>query len=212
MNIRKIIGAIIGVLAFTALIAGATYAYFTAAVSSNNVVGGTSYKFEVELTVDTIRKASKLIPLSDNLVPTALKKSTPCVDNYNYEVCSLYTIVLRNTGTAENLISNIVTGASTYTTSNLRAALFSYDGTNYTAITDNLILNNTMGTSVNFLTNSSQTIISIPDGTSTASTVTYYLAVWLTETGEDQGADQGKTFTGSINFQSSAGERLTSRF
>ncbi len=210
---RKLIGSLVGLLAFIVLSMSATYAYFTASVSSaNNALSGTTYKFSVDLDLTTIKSAEALIPSYDSDIIYALENTTKCVDDYGYDVCSLYEITLTNSGQAEDLYGYVITGTSNYVTSNLKCALYTYANSVYTLVTDNIVLSHTTNAENSITSSATQYVISMGDGSTTPTTKTYYLVIWLTETETDQATDQDKTYNGAISFESIYGDTITSTF
>lgn len=189
----KLLFSILGVVAISCITFGATYAYYASSVS-DTITGEARGGLTTTLTLDTTYKASKLVPLQDSLVKTAISKdNNKCIDASNYEVCSLYKITLTNTSSSETLYGYIRTNTSTYTTDNLKYQIFD---SSYNALTDVITLSKTADTTVYFEKSSSNYSV-----TSTGTT-TFYLAIWLTDTGENQSADYSKTFSGYIGFES----------
>ncbi len=189
----KLIFSILCVLAISSLTFGATFAYYVSS-TSGTITGEAEGGLSTTLTLDTVYKASRLVPLDDSLVMTAVSKDTnKCIDRSNYEVCSLYEITLLNTGNSEILYGYIRTNTSTYTTDNLKYQIFD---SSYNNLTDVITLSQTTDTTVYFQKNLSNYTL-----TSTGTT-TYYLAIWLTDTGLEQSDDYSKTFSGYIGFES----------
>lgn len=189
---KKLIFSILSVLIISAFVFGITYAYYTASTSSN-IEGEAESGLNTTLTLETIYNSTKLVPLNDSLVKTAITKNTnKCIDKSGYEVCTLYKITLTNTANSENLYGYVKTNESTYTTENLKYQIFS---SNYTELTDILSLSTTKDEIVYFKNNSIMNTI-----TSTGTT-TYYLAIWLHDTGQNQKEDYSKNFSGYIGFE-----------
>lgn len=204
--------AIVLVLAVSLITIGMTYAYFTATATDNTSISGTSYNFEVELNLTTIKSSTDLIPEEDDDIINNMASTTPCVDDNNYEVCSMYRIVLTNNSTIENLNAYIVTSNSTYVTNNLKFRLFTYTNGEYIPVSDIMTANNTVNSSVYFNNNSIKATYTISDGSSVASTSTYYLTVWISEIYDNQSDDQDKNYSGSINFESVYGSTISANF
>ena len=93
---KKLLFSILGVLTISALTFGITYSYFES-LSQVNITGEATGGINTELLLEKIYHASKLVPLNDDLIKTAISKSTnKCIDKSGYEVCSLYKITLEN--------------------------------------------------------------------------------------------------------------------
>ena len=189
----KLLFSILGVVVISCLTFGITYAFYESSVSGT-ITGEAEGGLATTLTLDITYKASRLVPLYDNLVSTAISKETnKCIDKSNYEVCSLYKITLTNTGDSETLYGYIKTNTSNYITDNLKYQIFD---SSYNALTDVMTLSKTSDTSVYFESNS------LNYSVTSSGTTTYYLAIWLTDTGENQKDDYSKTFSGYIGFES----------
>lgn len=181
--------AVAGISAFT--FAG-TYAYFIASTSENFTVE-TEEGVHSVVKLDNVVVADQLIPISDDLVKDAIvKDSDKCIDSNGYEVCSLYKVTLTNSGTQEELYGYIRTGKTTYATDNLMYQVFSdtyealSDANSLSRINDGIVYFQKDGG--NYLTTSNGSI-------------TYYIALWLTETGVSQKTDYGKNFSGFVGFE-----------
>ena len=189
---KKTLLSIIGVIAIIGTTLGITYAYYltktSASISANVEKGILS-----QLTVTTVKSSTNLVPLIDSKISTAITKSSnKCIDKNNYEVCSLYTITLKNTSNSENLYGYVKTTSTTYTTSNLKYQIFD---SSYNAITDVMSISKTANDLVYFKKGTTQVSIA------STGTKTYYLAIWLSDTNNDQSADYSKTFNGAIGFE-----------
>ena len=184
---------------------GTTLAFFSASVSNEDVVRGEASTFDVELQLDTVYKASQLVPLSDSLVSNAISKSSDkCIDSQNYEVCTLYTLTLSNSGKSQVVTGYVSTDTTTYTTDNLKYQIFD---SNYNAITDTMTISRVTSEKAYFKKDDSLVNTSI-DNTN----IIYYLAIWLSETGTSQSSDYSKTFTGKVGFESTYGDNVTATF
>lgn len=190
---KKLLFSILGVVAISVLTFGVTYAYLVS--SSNNQFSGEGHSgVDTTLTLEKIYHASKLVPLDDSLIGTAVSKANnKCIDKSGYEVCSLYKIVLENTVDSEILYGYIRTEESTYTTDNLKYQFFD---SMFNALTDIGSLSKTSNETIYFKKNETDYQVSI------AGSTTYYLAIWLTDIGEEQSADYSKDFSGYIGFES----------
>ena len=188
---KNIIVSVFAVLVIIGITAGVTYAYLI--VSDTKEFAG---KFESgimsSLSLTTVHSSNELVPLLDSKVGTAISKSSnKCVDKNNYNVCSLYTITLSNTGDLENLYGYVKTTNSTYTSNNLKYQI--YDSS-YNAITDVMTLSKTSDELVYFKKNSVQFSLA------SSGTNVYNLVIWLSDTNSEQSGDYSKSFSGKIGF------------
>lgn len=202
---KKIIISIFVTLMITLFsVLGTTYAYLMISATSSNIEGNVA-NFDVSLSLNTIYRANRLVPLSNDLIDEAITKdSDKCIDRNGYEVCFLFSLSLTNGGDAVTLNGYIETVSSTYTTDNLKYQIFD---SNYTAVTDVMTLSNTSGTRVYFNKNANRLDLNLG-----ASDTIYYLAVWLTETGDSQSSDYSKSFSGKVGFESIDGDTLEASF
>ena len=182
-----------------------TYAYLYASATASGRIEGEIESFDATLSLTDIYKATKLVPLSNDLVDDAIKKtSNKCIDKNGYEVCSLFRLTLANTGNAVNLNGYVTTVSSDYITNNLKYQIFD---SNYTAVSDVMTLSSSANTMVYFTKNSNKINVNLA-----SSNITYYLAVWLTETGSSQTSDYSKNFSGKVGFESLVGNVLEASF
>lgn len=197
-TLKMSIISVIAIIVVTIL--GTTFAYFYAIANGNgdNITGDT-FNFKATLDTNTIYQATKLFPLSNNLVQTAISKANnKCIDKNNRDVCSLYRITLSNTGDSITLHPYITTTSTTYTTTNLKAQL--YDDS-FHPVSDVMTVSNDSNGKVYFTTSEENLAINL--GSSNKS---YYLVVWIMETSSSQVNDQGKSFSGTITFEGENGE------
>lgn len=212
MKINKslILVLVISAVVFTAL--GGTFAYLSIGnVSNNTTIGGRTYDFNVNLDATAI-KSGKLIPVVDNLIVSTLNSSHVCEDTRGYGLCTLYRIRFTNSGSAETMTGNLKTLTSTYTTNNLKYQLFTLSGSTYTAISTATAINRTANAINYFKLNSTDVTVSLSDGSTSSTTKDIYLAIWISDPGNNQLDDQNKTFTGQLSFTSTHGSTITSNF
>lgn len=212
MKINKslILVLVISAVVFTAL--GGTFAYLSIGnVSNNTTIGGRTYDFNVNLDATAI-KSGKLIPVADNLIVSTLNSSHVCEDTRGYGLCTLYRIRFTNSGSAETMTGNLKTLTSTYTTNNLKYQLFTLSGSTYTAISTATAINRTANAINYFKLNSTDVTVSLSDGSTNSTTKDIYLAIWISDPGNNQLDDQNKTFTGQLSFTSTHGSTITSNF
>lgn len=201
-KLNKILVSVLAVILITTLTVGVTYAYLVAHDSQNITVKSASGINSV-LTLTTVKETSNMVPIMDNKIVTAVKNN--CVDKNNYDVCSLYSVKLTNTSSAESLYGYVRTVSSSYTTTNLRYQIFD---SSYNAVTDVMTISNSSDSFVYFEKSSSKLTIT-SNGTNN-----YYFVIWLTDTGAEQSSDYSKVFNGAIGFElvGSGSGRLEANF
>lgn len=203
----KIIGTICLILGIVIIVTSSTtFAFYAVTVSTNgdNITGQT-LNFDVRLNSSILYKATQLVPLNDSLIDEAITKTTnKCIDNKGYEVCSLYSLTLTNNGDAQVLNGYVSTANTTYTTDNLMCQLFD---SNYNPVSDVVTLSRVAGEKKYFQNNNTRIATEVNNRD-----VTYYLAIWLHETGELQNADYSKSFSGKVIFESLYGDQIFADF
>lgn len=210
---------LIGTVFFSVL--GATYAYFAASAIDNTTITGEAATVDLTLTVD------RLLPQKSNtgvMVPqkstsedvnsplaTALKQG--CVDDNTNVVCQVYQITIKNDGgTATEIVDGSVsffsdaalTKNSTTTMPNLKHKLI-------TSIDQANPNNSVLGTNADLSASSTPYKFATNVTLTTNQEYTYYMIIWFNETETDQ-IDEGNTFYGKIEFDSSNGTGVTSTF
>ena len=205
-----IITFIIVGLIFTLI--GSTFAWLAVGAKTNNTtIRGGTYNFSVNLNV-TALKSGGLIPVADNLVVQSLNSTHVCEDTRGYGLCSLYRLRFTNSGSAQTMTGYFKTNSSTYTTSNLKYRLFSLSGSTYTAISDIAVVNHTVNATNNFTLSSNGVTVSLTDGSNSSTTKDVYLVIWVSDPGNNQLADQNKSYNGTLTFTSTYGNSITSSF
>ncbi len=205
-----IITLFVASLIFT--IIGGTFAYLSVEAANNNTtIGGSTYNFDVNLEATTIRSGN-LIPVVDNLVVQSLNSTHVCEDTRGYSLCSLYRLRFTNSGSAQNMVGNMKTVSSTYTTSNLKYRLYTLNGNTYTALSDIGTVNNNTNAINYFESSGSNVTLFLENGSVSVNTVDVYLVIWISDPGSNQINDQNKSYTGQLSFVSAAGNTLTSTF
>lgn len=111
-NGKGIFYGVIGVATLVVAIIGATFAYFTATVSTNaNNITGNMASINLALSVEKVTHVddtSGLIPMSNSMIEAAVNKSgtnergtqSVCVDDNGNAVCQIYSITISNNSTA----------------------------------------------------------------------------------------------------------------
>lgn len=183
---------VIGIIIVTLI--GTSFAYFFASTSNNgSQITGQTLDFGASISLTTIYRATNLVPLQNNLVSTAINKSTnKCIDKYNRDVCSLYSITLSNSGDDVVLSPYITTTSSTYTTTNLKCQLYN---SSLEPVSDIITPSNSANGKVYITTSGNNVNINL-----SSTSQTYYLVLWLTDTSSSQSADYNKAFNGTITF------------
>lgn len=219
--------AVIGVATLVVAIIGATFAYFSASATNNSdITGGTASAGGIDLIVKPITSTNtNLIPLNLRVGDTAGKDTVDqfapamagkCVDANGNNVCQVYKITVTNksttstvqvrgtlklTSTATNMYWRLIDATTTGTDD---APAFA-TGTKVDYSTD---VQATAAGGVGNLTvggNSGSTGADAASKslgfTASDNNATYYVVVWLEETGAAQEtADAAKTFSGEVTF------------
>ena len=116
---REIFYGVIGVATLVVAIMGATFAYFTASITNNDVITGNAASIQLQLAVTKITKADEkaggMIPMSNSMVHPAVSKSTGdmasdgattgvCLDDNKNAVCQVYKITITNSSSAAVMV------------------------------------------------------------------------------------------------------------
>lgn len=230
-NGRGIFYGVIGVATLVVAIIGATFAYFTAtANTSATPVTATGGTVSLTATAGDKKNSTNMIPLdveNPNFakggfvgVAETTTGAGDCHDKRGNEICSVFTVTLANpSDSSQKIFTTFVPTANTFT--NLYMAIFKGTIANVNA--------STAGWKVD--TASEKTIATAQDGellfakTKVAAEnttmdltnkldqvlagkgdTTFTILVWIDETGAEQDADQGKTFSGYFNFSTASGD------
>ena len=225
---RGIFLGVVSVATLIVAIIGATFAWFSASVSSGeNDVNLTAYQFDANLTVERVfptaeNASKKIIPfVPDKVLREGLENETnnmnyalneatnKCVDSSGYLVCSLYKITVTNNGSdAIELDGSVTTMETTPTetgttlTANgdLKAQIISYADGKYT-YTHDLSKALALPNTVN----GSEKLIMNPatltvGATSGANTAELYVLVWLNDSTGNQSSMMGASYKGQFIF------------
>lgn len=227
---RGIFLGVVSVATLIVAIIGATFAWFSASVSSGeNDVNLTAYQFDADLTVERVfptptpeNASKKIIPfVPDKVLREGLENETnnmnyalneatnKCVDSSGYLVCSLYKITVTNNGSdAIELDGSVTTMETTPTetgttlTANgdLKAQIISYADGKYT-YTHDLSKALALPNTVN----GSEKLIMNPatltvGATSGANTAELYVLVWLNDSTGNQSSMMGASYKGQFIF------------
>jgi len=113
-NGRGIFYGVIGVATLVVAIIGATFAYFTATQSVNNVITGNMATVSLNLAVEQVTFADVrkggLIPMSNSMVEPSVNddENEVCVDDNGNAVCQVYKITINNNSSAAQFVDGYV--------------------------------------------------------------------------------------------------------
>jgi len=113
-NGKGIFYGVIGVATLVVAIIGATFAYFTASASNNNVITGNMATVSLDLAVSKVTTVDEtkggMIPMSNTMVEIAVNKAANdvCVDDNGNAVCQIYAITLTNDSSAGQFVDGYV--------------------------------------------------------------------------------------------------------
>ena len=186
----------VGILTIIVAIAGATFAFFQVTATNNNVIKGesayTTNNLDLKVTLSSSAATGKLVPQYEKIGTTNLLQKAvtgtggkSCVDGNGNTICKVYTITITNntetkfyvTGTlslvADNM-PNLKWGTGT-------SATAGFDGVTTSAVHD-------------------KTYTSLASNVELAgkASKSYYVVVWISETGSAQ--EDRDTFTGTVTF------------
>lgn len=237
MENKKGSGIFLGVVSVATLVVaiiGATFAYFSASVSSNEgAIGATAYEFDVKVTnikmiqPENVDSLGGIIPMNVNtqvsgkgMLLYALNDATKkCVDTNNYQVCALYEATLSNGG-SKDVTLNLAVKTDTNEAGS-GGEVFS--DLTFQALTENTGTYSLDGAAETLMKVAGQSVdIKNVSVTVPAKTTDYkhYFVVYLNEprnnedTDEkDQSKQMGAKYTGSLVYTTSqGGNRLTGTF
>lgn len=219
-NGRGIFYGVIGVATLVVAIIGATFAYFSATANSAEdavTTGGA----KVSLTWNEVNTGlkSNLIPLDptqagfSSIIGTA---ESNCKDKNGNNVCSVYQFTVSNPAgnAAQNIYVSLKPKTNTFTTSNLKFAVFKGEATSRTTYNVNGTAKATTAAADGDLVQAATSITNTTEIQLTNlnqlldanGSATYTVVLWIDETGAEQNADQGKNFAGGIFVTTAQGE------
>lgn len=237
MENKKGSGIFLGVVSVATLVVaiiGATFAYFSASVSSNEgAIGATAYEFDVKVTnikmiqPENVDSLGGIIPMNVNtqvsgkgMLLYALNDATnKCVDSNNYQVCALYEATLSNGG-SKDVTLNLAVKTDTNEAGS-GGEVFS--DLTFQALTENTGTYSLDGAAETLMKVAGQSVdIKNVSVTVPAKTTDYkhYFVVYLNEPrnnedtdAKDQSKQMGAKYTGSLIYTTSqGGNRLTGTF
>ena len=112
---QNIIYIVIAVLTLMVAITGATFAYYTATSTVNNVITGNmaTISFNISVTKKTnVDNTRGLIPMTNSMVQKAVANASTkgiCLDDNGNAVCQVYKITINNSSTAGMYFDGYVT-------------------------------------------------------------------------------------------------------
>lgn len=211
---KKILTMIVLIATLMICTTSATYAYF-ALTATNNAMTGTAATASLTLSVTraTLKSTNSgvMVPQLESALGSAMNTTNQCVDGNGNIICEVYTIKITNTSTAAVQLKGTIqfsgngsmpnlkwrrTTSATTLGSNTSVAV----GTNTTTTWD--IVN---GTACSASDDTGCTSISLAK---TNGTQTYYVVVWINETGNEQ-TDSG-TWRATVKFEGANGKGITS--
>lgn len=182
---------LLSVLCLLVITIGSTFAFFTASVQGDKDLELSSYKFALNLNLDSEFVGPSLIPIYDKDILKGYNQS--CKDDLNRRVCISYKIVLENDGdsdTLEGLLDLDLVKVQNLSYMVLDSSKNEFQAT--TKVNDGKNLS--LGGSFDM---------------NKGDVKTFYLIIWLTDTGDIQdNIDADGTFSGSVTYQSTHGREL----
>lgn len=249
-------GIFLGVVSVATLIVaiiGATFAFFSASVSSEDRVTAQAYEFNATMSITQVypnKSTNGMIPLDpdalvegsadkENLLFALNEATDKCIDDNGYQVCALYQVTVTNGGTQPiNLAGKLTTTANNASTSG-RSGATAFTNLTYQSVTgshtDNSLglVNDPVGLISGNTTPDLETIevggsivvsgMTVQGGTNVPNeetpddtedtifqpgTGTSYVLIYLNDN-EDQSAEMGATWEGSLEYTSTSGDGNT---
>ena len=218
---KKILTVLILIATLMVCTTSATYAYFALSATNTSIVTGTAATHTLTLTVTqaTLKSGNTgaMVPQLVGALGTAMNSTNQCVDGNGNIVCKVYTITITNTSSAAvdlngtiqftNPTTNLKWKRAASTTSVATTTTGSYVTAGVSATTTRTDL--TSGTACTPSSGSAGcTNIDLAKSGVTGNSATYYIVVWINETGSSQG-DSG-TWSATITFEGANGRGVTS--
>lgn len=206
-------------------ITGATYAYFAFTASNSTTINGETATVNLTLGVERIFPAASstnsgvMVPQlsvsGSNNSPLASALKNGCVDSNENIICQVYKIDIQNNGGTATLVADgsvafygdaAMTQDASVNIPNLKWKLI-------TSVDATTPANSVLGTNADLVADATDDNVFASDVVMpTNQSFTYYMIVWLNETGELQETDAGKPFYARITFDSTNGTGVTSAF
>lgn len=216
------------ILIFTLMICttSATYAFF-ALSATNSAISGTAATANLTLSVTqadlkTGTNTGVMVPQLETALTSAMSTTNKCVDGNGNIICKVYTITVTNDSSAAAKVVGTITFSGTNSSMvNLkwkRTTSVTAVGTNTTGSYAGVkactstgttcsafpIYDLTAGTACTVSSGTGCTSVNLTAGGS----ATYYVVVWIDETGAEQG-DTGN-WSATVNFEGEKGTGITS--
>lgn len=209
--------AVVGVATLVVAIIGATFAYFSATDTVDDVVTGEAATAGLTLAVEKVSTDATggLIPIADgtssvsgyttNLLDKGLvgEGNKKCLDKDGNTVCQVYKITVTNTGNAPTRLEGTLTLTATNYTNLKWANINANKGLDADAYPA------TVGTTLNTKDITSITTNELYAG---GATKYYYVMIYIAETGASQNNSDKGSFTGVVTFNSAGGTGTTATF
>ena len=205
---KKIITLVVLILTIMVCTTSATYAYFAFSASNSTTMTGTAAVAGLSLSVtqgtlggtNSGTNTNVMVPQLESALGTAMGsasgKDYKCVDGNGNIVCKVFKITISTESTAT--VPTTGTIAFNFTAPTEKTANFSNLKWKLTDSYTALKSGETAKTA-----NTSAVTFASPTLTASTKTFTYYIVVWINETGSSQG-DLG-TWTATITFNTSNG-------
>lgn len=208
--------AVMGVATLVVAIIGATFAYFSATDTAEEIVEGEAAAAGLSVTLARVSTQANggLIPIADgtsekegyedSLLDTALNNAGKmCLDKENNTVCQVYKITVKNDGGStvrlNGTLSLTATGYTNLKWANINA------GEGLTTDTTPT----TVGTTLNASTVTTITSNEVYTG---GQEKYYYIMVYINEIGDPQEELDNGEFTGTVSFNAAGGSGVTATF
>ncbi len=208
-NGRGIFYGVIGVATLVVTIIGATFAYFASAgnTADNAIEANTADIANYTVEIVNSHAATGLIPVDSEDANFASKIGLAenfCKDvsDNTYPICGVYELKITNaSAVAQQTYVNLKVSTNTFT--NLKYAI--YDGSSEIADGSFTTPSTALVSTATFATSGNTQLTALGGNYAANQAKTFYIVVWLEETGADQTAsDKGKTLAAGITVSSSA--------
>lgn len=203
-NGRGLFYGVIGVATLIVAIIGATFAYFSvsANIANNSDIGGSTVDVSETTITGTLTRVTQstvaMVPLKTEDLQKGItgENGQQCIDKNGAKVCDIYTLTINNSSDAPVSLAGDLTITAT-DMADLRWSLLestsSATGATAKKVSETTIVANEL--------------LAANDGSKT-----YYFVIWFNETEENQNAQAGKSYTGTVTFTAANGGRITAQF
>jgi len=221
---KKIFTVLILIVTIMVCTTSATYAYFALSATNTGTVTGTAATHSLTLTVTqaTLKSSNTgvMVPQLASAIGTAMNSTNQCVDGNANIVCKVYTITIQNDSTAAVDLNGTITFTSpttnlkwrrTASTTAVNGSLTtgSYVSSGISATTTRTdLISGTACTPSSSSSGCTSVKLTKSSSSTTTDAATYYLVIWINETGSSQG-DSG-TWSATITFEGADGRGITS--